>query len=185
MIAEIPRTSLYDAVVIGAGPAGSSAAHQLAKAGWRVALVEKEVLGRSRVCGGFMGPEALFFFKQMGLEEALAGIGAEPVEELLLSAPQARPVHAPLSSSNTENTAWAFDRARFDRYLAEKAREAGADLLFRTRTVRLEKRHGVYALDLEDEEKKFRLYAEKVIDATGRRQPARAPEECFFALKTV
>lgn len=42
----------WDAVVVGAGPAGTMAAHRLAEAGMRVALIEKERLPRSKVCGG-------------------------------------------------------------------------------------------------------------------------------------
>jgi len=42
---------IHDALVIGAGPAGSTAARLLAQAGWSVALVEKSVFPRRKVCG--------------------------------------------------------------------------------------------------------------------------------------
>ncbi|MEO8808750.1 MAG: FAD-dependent oxidoreductase, partial [Rhodanobacter sp.] len=41
----------YDAIIVGAGPAGSTAAILLAKAGWSVALVEKHAYPRRKVCG--------------------------------------------------------------------------------------------------------------------------------------
>ena len=41
----------FDAVIIGAGLAGSSAAIMLARAGWSVALVEKQSYPRRKVCG--------------------------------------------------------------------------------------------------------------------------------------
>ena len=42
---------MRDAVIVGAGPAGSAAAFLLARAGWSVALIEKEVFPRRKVCG--------------------------------------------------------------------------------------------------------------------------------------
>ncbi len=43
---------MWDAVVVGAGPAGALAAHDLARAGARVVLVEREKLPRYKTCGG-------------------------------------------------------------------------------------------------------------------------------------
>ncbi len=47
-------------IIIGAGPAGSSAARKIAQAGWRVALLERGAYGRQRtVCdGGIEGVDA-------------------------------------------------------------------------------------------------------------------------------
>ena len=46
------RRSTYDVVVVGAGPAGSSAAYELARQGVSVALVEKASMPRYKTCGG-------------------------------------------------------------------------------------------------------------------------------------
>src|SRR2546430_2292891 len=44
----------YDALVIGAGPAGSAAAYTLASRGVRVCLVDKAVFPRDKLCGGLV-----------------------------------------------------------------------------------------------------------------------------------
>src|SRR5262245_24381016 len=49
----------YDLLVIGAGPAGSSAAITSARAGARVLLLERGRLPRQRVCGEFVSAESL------------------------------------------------------------------------------------------------------------------------------
>ena len=41
----------YDAVIVGAGPSGSSCAYYLVKAGAKVALLDKETFPRDKYCG--------------------------------------------------------------------------------------------------------------------------------------
>lgn len=49
----------YDAIVIGAGPAGCSAARELADSGFKTLLLERERLPREKVCGGVVSSAAL------------------------------------------------------------------------------------------------------------------------------
>lgn len=60
----------WDAVVVGAGPAGASAALRLARSGRRVLLVERSAMPRPKVCGCCLSPRA-------GRELAALGIAAD------------------------------------------------------------------------------------------------------------
>ena len=60
----------YDAIIIGAGPAGSSAAIALARQGWRVAIVEKSAFPRRKVCGEFMSATNLALLDRLGVGDA-------------------------------------------------------------------------------------------------------------------
>lgn len=62
-----------DAVVIGAGPAGSAAAAFLAEAGHDVVVVEKESFPRDKVCGDGLTPRAVKALESLGLVEEAAG----------------------------------------------------------------------------------------------------------------
>ena len=64
---------LYDVVVVGAGPSGSSCAYWLAEAGWDVVVVEKKIFPREKTCGDGLTPRAVRQLADMGLEDALAG----------------------------------------------------------------------------------------------------------------
>lgn len=59
----------YDAIVIGAGPAGSSIALALARQGRAVAIVEKSAFPRRKVCGDFMSATNLALLDKFGLSD--------------------------------------------------------------------------------------------------------------------
>ena len=62
-----------DALVIGAGPAGSVAAALLARQGMRTILLEREQFPRSKVCGCCLGPRGVRALQHANLESAIHG----------------------------------------------------------------------------------------------------------------
>src|SRR5277367_30082 len=56
---RISSENMYDLVVIGGGPAGTSAAITAARAGARVLLLERGRFPRHKVCGEFVSAESL------------------------------------------------------------------------------------------------------------------------------
>jgi menaquinone-9 beta-reductase len=57
-----------DVIVVGAGPAGSAAAHQLARTGKDVLLLEKTTFPREKVCGDGLTPRAVRSLVEMGID---------------------------------------------------------------------------------------------------------------------
>ena len=113
----------YDALVIGAGPAGSVAARLLAQAGWKVALAEKADFPRSKVCGEFISAATLPILAACGVaDEFLANAGPPVLRvgicagDVTLIAPQER--------------VWgrALGREHLDLLLRDAAVAAGAQL---------------------------------------------------------
>ena len=58
---------LYDVLIVGAGPAGATAGYYLAKAGKRVALLEKARFPRDKRCGDAWCEPALEILEDMGV----------------------------------------------------------------------------------------------------------------------
>ncbi|WP_052494255.1 NAD(P)/FAD-dependent oxidoreductase [Nitrosospira sp. NpAV] len=64
----------YDAVIIGAGPAGSAAARTLSSARLSVGLFDKAIFPRDKTCGDALIPDAFHALSKLGLTQRIAGI---------------------------------------------------------------------------------------------------------------
>jgi len=111
----------WDALVIGAGPAGTVAARELARHGVRVLLVDRAEFPRRKVCGGCLNPHALSILETVGLREVAERCGI-PLRRMVLSTEGAR---AELELPEGR----AICRATFDAVLVEVAIAAGVDFL--------------------------------------------------------
>lgn len=66
---KIKPSNDADVLIVGAGPAGASAAAHLARAGLHVALIDQHAFPRDKVCGDFVGPVALVELQRLGVVE--------------------------------------------------------------------------------------------------------------------
>ena len=116
-------TAGYDAIVVGAGPAGCVAAFTLAEGGARVALVDKARVGRDKACGDLIGPRGVRLLDDLDLNVA----GAPRVGDMIVAGPSGRRVLLPARAGRTyPGHAIVVPRARFDAHLRNAAIDAGA-----------------------------------------------------------
>ena len=155
-IGRIVTTARFDAVVVGSGPAGSTAALVLARGGARVALIDKATFARDKACGDLIGPRALALMDSLGLTPP----AGRQVGEMIVVGPTGRRVVLPARAGRTfPGHGLALPRARFDAWLRDQAINAGAEPV----TGRVESaRDGVVELD-----DGRRLLADVVVGADG------------------
>ena len=111
----------FDVAVVGAGPAGSTAAYRLASAGARVLLVDKAVFPRDKPCGGGVTARAA----------RLLPFSLEPVVEDRIERLECRLRYGRRSRfvrTAREPLALMTQRRRLDHFLLEQAAAAGADV---------------------------------------------------------
>lgn len=113
----------FDALVVGAGPAGSIAALVLARGGARVALVDKASFPRDKACGDLVGPRGVQLLDDLAIE-----LGPVPrVADMLVVGPSGHRVRLPAAPGRTyPGFGLVVTRARFDDALREAAIAAGA-----------------------------------------------------------
>jgi menaquinone-9 beta-reductase len=111
-----------DVVIVGAGPAGATAALVLARAGVRVTLLDRARFPRHKLCGDTLNPGTLAILRRLGLEESLTR-GALRLEGMRLTGPRGVAVEGRYP---TGFTAAALTRRVFDHRLLLEAIGAGA-----------------------------------------------------------
>lgn len=119
----------YDVLIAGAGPAGSFAAELLARGGAKVALFDGRPEGTPKACGGGVTAKALKAWPQ------LLNAAGRTIDELDLYSPSGKKLHLKLDEPFA-----IYSRVVFDSYLRERARDAGAKIVFEKISARRAKR---------------------------------------------
>ncbi len=156
----------YDAVILGAGPAGSAAARHLARAGVRTGLLERSRFDAPRI-GETLAPEACQLLRAAGLDSVLQNVPG-------VAGPGSVQVWADGDAIESDflfrgkGFARHLDRTAFDRALATAAAQAGADVKLGVR-LRTCARHGDHWRgDFERDGRTESFAARWVLGATGR-----------------
>jgi geranylgeranyl reductase family protein len=154
--------TLYDVVVIGAGPAGLTAAEGLARSGRRVTVLEEHAqIGSPVNCSGVLGVEA---FDRFLLPEALV---RHRLQEVEFVSPRGR--------------RWRFDagrslasvvvRSELDRFLGDRAREAGAEIRLSHEAMAVRRDERGVTVEVRTAEERRLLRSRSLVVATGAGMP--------------
>lgn len=111
---------IADALIVGGGPAGATAAALLAEAGRRVVLFERSRGPHHKVCGEFLSGEAAGLLGRLGLDPA--GLGAVPVGRVRLVAGRRE------AAADLPFPAWGLSRETLDEALLAAAAARGAEI---------------------------------------------------------
>jgi len=157
--------SRWDIAVAGAGPAGTVTAASLARSGFDVIVLERDVFPRFHV-GESLLPLGITVLHALGIDLdhesfALRKTGARILEET--RGEQYR-ISFDRTLPGTFPHAYQVDRARFDAHLAEMARGHGAEISFGSRVRRIHEREEEVVIETDSEPVSCRYF----IDATGQ-----------------
>lgn len=148
----------WDAVVVGAGPAGSATARELARGGARVLLVEEhQQVGEPCHCSGLVTPRTL----------AAATVGDACVLNAVRGAEFVAPGGVSVQLGGDRVRALVLDRVGLDLALAAQAQEAGAHLQTGVRAASFRREAGTVVVGLRQRAGTAQVRTRLLIGADG------------------
>ncbi len=169
---------LYDAIVIGAGPAGAISALTLARRGWSVALIEKTPFPRRKVCGEFMSATNAALLRDLGLDDSIRAHAGPEVRRVGIFAGKGM-VTEVAPRRGTDGRGWGFAVARetLDALVVQAGRSSGVDVLMPWRAVALTRRAGQHVCTIEGKDIRCDIAAPIVILAHGSWEQSALPTQ--------
>jgi len=118
---------IYDAIIIGGGPAGAACATVLSQAGLAVMLCERACFPRARICGDCVNPRAWKLFDLLDVSEDIRALPLGRLRMITVSACQHNPITVePDTPSN--QPFFAVKRALLDHVFLRRAESVGANV---------------------------------------------------------
>jgi geranylgeranyl reductase family protein len=162
---------VFDAIVVGAGPGGATAAARLAEEGLDVLLLERASLPRDKPCGGGLSPKAYRL-----LDVDVSDLVLARPSRVTLTAPSTRAV----GLASRRGAIWMVQRGAFDLRLVEHAVAKGARLQTRTivRSVEPATTNGLATVETDDGSARARVVvgadgADSLVARTAGLRPVR------------
>ena len=162
----------FDAVVVGAGPCGSTTGALLAENNHNVLIVEKEQFPRYHV-GESLMPFCYFPLERLKLVDTLMQ-SANPkkycVQFVKENGEGSQPFYFFQHFDHPSSTTWQIERSEFDEMILNRAIDNGANVLQSTKATNLIKKNNkVIGIEIDSEQfGKQSVSADVVVDASGR-----------------
>ena len=153
----------YDVVVIGAGPAGATAATLLAKQGRATVLLDRSAFPRSGVCAGWLSTRAVPILESMGLP--VDSILQHPFTDVAFYNADCSRVAVPVFS---QPPGFLIDRTAFNNTLVASAQSAGVQLDTGTGVISLDRLENSVVANLQGGRS---IVARQLILASGGGRP--------------
>src|SRR3954468_1773283 len=104
----------FHAIIVGAGPAGSSCAIRLANKGLKVLIAEQKSFPRAKLCGEFISPECIDHFAELGVLDEILSSGGTSIDRTIFYSRNGRSITVPSEWLLSGSRAIGLSRARMD-----------------------------------------------------------------------
>lgn len=121
---------MYDAIIVGAGPGGATAAAVMARRGLKPLLIDRDEFPRDKICGDALSGKTVDVMKRLGMIEALQAVSQLDSWGVTFSGPMGDEVAIPFTKALDKPVAPGFvcDRVTFDHLVYQQAVQSGAEI---------------------------------------------------------
>jgi menaquinone-9 beta-reductase len=159
----------FDVAIVGAGPAGSSAAIQLASKGYSVALLDKERFPREKLCGDFLNPVNWPMLRELKVEQAVLARPHEEISTFYFTSFSGADAEIPLPAGRDEAVVGlGLRRIDLDDVLLERAKSLGVTVFDGWKLKELDRHSDGWILKADEPDALAELGARMLIGADGR-----------------
>jgi len=168
---RVAVSDLYDVIVVGGGPAGSTMAWSLARRGVRVAVVERAIFPREKVCGDFVEPAGLRILEAMGLREAVQSSSPLPITATRIYFGPRLGYRGPIpyyqAAHGLPPYGLVVPRHILDHHLLQRAEAVSAKVFDGCAVRRIRREEGFIHVDVRAGETDFSLRSRLIVGADG------------------
>lgn len=118
------KKNIYDIIIVGAGPAGTTAALYAAKKGLKTLLLDKETFPRDKICGDALSGKSVAVLRELNLLEKVQKLPGAHIQSIVFSSPDHASFRIDLTKTSLKDTAkgYVIRRKNFDNLLFDEAK---------------------------------------------------------------
>lgn len=120
-----------DVIVVGAGPAGSATATELAQMGYDVLLLDRAPFPRDKTCGDAVSEDVIQFMQRLGMGDKIRQAEARgefyPLDGIRIVSPKGYVLHRQFQYDSRDAVSYVAPRVYFDALIQKHAVESGAE----------------------------------------------------------
>ena len=160
--------SEFDVAVVGAGPAGSSTAITLAQRGCRVAMLDRALFPRDKLCGDFLNPINWPVLRELGVGPELLSSPHTKVTTFRISAANGAEVTCALPTQGEHQFGLGLRRFYLDQVLLARAKRVGVNVNEGVNLHAIQRESRGWRLDLDRGTDRDSVRARVIVGADGR-----------------
>ncbi len=158
----------YDIIIIGAGPAGSSAALYAQKLGLKTILLDKSIFPRDKICGDALSGKSVRYMRELDILNEVPKLNGSLIKRITFGSPSHKQFDIDLSGSKDKiKEGFVIPREIFDNFLFNKAKNiTDTKEGFKVTDIIYEDKKIIGVEGISDKEKQ-RIYAPIILGCDG------------------
>ena len=116
----------YDIIIVGGGPAGTSAALYAHKMGLKTIILDKNTFPRDKICGDALSGKSVKYMRELGVLDQVANLNGSTIRRITFGSPSHKQFDIHLNNPQNKGDikeGYVIPREIYDNFLFEKAKE--------------------------------------------------------------